>query len=97
MLSPKWGYPNLRYFYPKVCPDAVSLQNYYLTIIKLPINYFSLKKSLSVYFVETTSEVLNIKGKIARSVAWTGQVKAPWHSSQRPFPASSGHVAACHA
>ena len=45
-------------FLPKVSPDAVTFQNHNLTIITLLINYFSLKKSLSVYFVETTSEAL---------------------------------------
>lgn len=52
------GDSNLRYFYPKVSPDAVSFQNYNLTIIKSLINYFSLKMLLSVYFVETTSKTL---------------------------------------
>ena len=69
MPSLKWGIPTSDSSTPRSPLMLYPFKTYYLTIIKLLINYFSLKKSLSVYFVETTSEASNIKRKIAPSEA----------------------------
>lgn len=55
MLSLKWGIPTSDISTPM---SPLTLYPFKPIIIKLLINYFSLKKSPSVNFEETTSEAL---------------------------------------